>query len=427
MKNEYFQIVIIDDDLSEFHPVVIYLKRDYSNIELIRTTKGGVEYVKNNLDKNLIIILDYRFNNDRDGDWALEQIRKFSSLIPVILFTAESPRKFKKFINLKTIAFANKGDYEDVAAKVEAVIDEKGISKTEILNHPDIKPLVNEAKKMTEPFIEKSEDKWETSMVGVLEDYIKIRNKDRRNRPYNITLEGKEYSLEELLAEVQRESDLGKEFNKKVHKLTIQSLLKREIELEAILFIDDLIKKHHPIMAKLSRWNADIEIKRTPQEGLEYIISNEDKIMVVVLDYRFENSDHSGNWVIKEIRKHSKIIPIILMSAAEDDIKEYDEFINNDTFAIAEQGNYEDLKTKISEATEYWKWKIAGAYGEWITSKSEEKKEKPYLAIAGKRSFSLNDLLKETFQQTQIGQKVIKDLVMSTMDLLIRKKIQIND
>lgn len=429
MKNEDVQIVIIDDDLSEIHPVVIYLKRDYSNIQLIRTTKEGVEYVENNRDKNLIIILDYRFNNGRDGDWALEKIREFSSLVPVILFTAEYPReKFKKFINLKTIAFANKGDYEDVAAKVKKIVEQNAITgEAEIINHPDLKPLLNQVKEMTEPYIEKSEDKWETSIVGMLEAYIKIRNKDPRNHSYDIRFKGKNYQLEELLSEVQKDSSLGKEFNEKVHKLTIQSLLKREVRLEAILFIDDLIKEKSPIMAKLSKLNVPIEIARTPQEGVNYVVSNEDKIMIIVLDYRFENSEYSGNWVINEIRKHSKIIPIILMSAAAEDINEYDEFINNDTFAIAEQGKYEDLEAKISDAIEYWELKVAGAYGEWITDKKEEEKEKPYLAIAGKRTFSLNDALKATFQQTPAGQKIIKDKLMSTLDLLIRKKIEIND
>ncbi len=404
MKNEHIQIVIIHDDLKENHPAIVYLRGNFPHIEWFKSTEKGVEYIQQNLHKHIIVLLDYDFRHGKNGDWALKAIRSVSKLIPVILFTDDYPTtEFKKFINLNTLAFIRKSDFEGSVLQIEA------------------------AKQKVHSFIEAAKNQWNGSIVGILESWISIRQKDRRNKDYTILIKGTPYSLEELIKEVQEDSDLGKFFSEKVNELTIQKLIQKDIDFYKIVIIDDQLVDEDPLIIELeTEFNTTVKLLNTPKEGIEYVENHIDEIMVILLDYRFSTGEPNGSWVIQKIREKSKIIPIILMTVQGDKIKDYDVFINNHIFAFT-KGGTEGTIEKVHLAKEYWEQTIAGAFEEWVNSKEKSKRDVPYLLTLDNKSFSLNDLLKEVMLQTDLGQETLKDLKMAVIDLLIRKKMSIND
>jgi len=404
MKNEHIQIVIIHDDLKKNHPAILYLRDSFPHIEWFKSTERGVEYIQQHLHKNIIVLLDYDFRRGKNGDWALNEIRGTSELIPVILFTDDYPTtKFKKFINLNTLAFIRKSGFEGSVLQIE------------------------EAKQKIHSFIEAAKNQWNGNVIGILESWIDIRQKDRREKDYTILIEGTVYSLEELLKEIRENSDLGKYFSRNLNELTVQQLIRRNIKIHQIVIIDDQLVDDDPIIIELeTEFNTSIKLLNTPKAGIEYVENHINEIMVILLDYRFSTGEPNGSWVIQKIREKSKIIPIILMTVQGNHIKDYDIFINNHIFAFTKGHTYDVLK-KVRLAKEYWEQAIAGAFEEWVNSKEKSKREVPYLLTLDNKSFSLNDLLKEVMLQTNLGQETLKDLKMAVVDLLIRKKISIDD
>lgn len=404
MKNEHIQIVIIHDDLKESHPAILYLQTNFLSIEWFKSTEKGVEYIQRNLNKNIIVLLDYDFRRGKNGDWALNEIREASELIPVILFTDDYPTtKFKKFINLKTLAFIRKSDFEGSELRLE------------------------EAKQKIHSFIQAAKNQWNGNIIGILESWIDIRQKDRRKKDYTILIESTHYSLEELIKEVRENSDLGKYFSRKLNELTVQQLIRKNIKIHQIVIIDDQLVDDDPLVIELeTEFNTVIKLLNTPKAGIEYVENHINEIMVILLDYRFSTGEPNGSWVIQQIREKSKIIPIILMTVQGDKIEDYDTFINNHIFAFT-KGGTDDTIEKVHLAKEYWEQAIEGAFEEWVNSKEKSKREVPYLLTLDNKSFSLNDLLREVMLQTNLGQETLKDLKMAVVDLLIRKKISFDD
>ncbi len=170
------------------------------NIKSFTKIKKGIKYIQDNLDAKLIVILDFEFTeNEPDGLWGLKKIREKSMLIPVILLTYNknvSLGKFPEFINNKLFAYANKNKIHDIITKIDAAEN-----------------LIN------------------NSVSGALEEWIMVQEKEKREKPYMISANGKELSLDEILEEVRTQTDFGQEFIKDLNALTIHLLLKKKINL----------------------------------------------------------------------------------------------------------------------------------------------------------------------------------------------------
>src|SRR5690349_13326807 len=96
-------IIIIDDDLPDNDPLIPkILKEGYAFEKIARTPEDGINEIKKNIDKKIIVVLDYKFDGaNKNGSNVFEDIRKISALIPVIVWTANSDRveEYAEFIN----------------------------------------------------------------------------------------------------------------------------------------------------------------------------------------------------------------------------------------------------------------------------------------------------------------------------------------
>ncbi|MEA5258482.1 hypothetical protein VB264_11870 [Arcicella aquatica] len=188
-----------------------------------------------------------------------------------------------------------------------------------------------------------------------------------------------------------------------------------------IIIDDELDLEDDPLVFELNQIHNSVNILHTPDEGIEFVKNNLNQKNIVLLDYRFTADTHNGSFVLDEIRKVSKSIPVILWTANADKINEYVEIINNQVFAVMAKAPYEPLLEKIKEAEILLNSSIEGALEEWILIQ-EENQDQPYMITANGEQYTLNDLLRLIRLEDPIGKEIEKDLIMLTIDLLLRQK-----
>ena len=199
MQKSNTTIVIIDDNITHETPPYDDLKNKFKKIISFKKIKNGLIYLNNNLQEKKIVILDYQFPEDKDGGLKiLKEIRKKSFLTPVILLTDGkiSKDKYPKLINNKLDIYAKKGEGDDIEEKIF-----------------------------------EAEKKLNNNVAVALEEWISVQEKEKREQPYTISASGEEYSLNEILTEVRKETDFGQNFIKDLNALTIHLLLKNKVKL----------------------------------------------------------------------------------------------------------------------------------------------------------------------------------------------------
>ena len=200
MKQE---IIIIDDDAKLNDDSLIWTLRDKygdENIVFINKSQEGIDYVKTNLDKNLIVILDYEFSvNEKKGNEVFDEITKISNLIPIIFFTGSNKIEneiYRELINKHAFGIVNKMTTSD-----DLII-----------------------------FIEKAIVFFKENLDNIIEDWI-IQKDEDKDKPVYITSNGKEYSLNDILQEIRQQTETGKDFSRKLNSLTIDLLLRKKENL----------------------------------------------------------------------------------------------------------------------------------------------------------------------------------------------------
>jgi DNA-binding NtrC family response regulator len=188
-----------------------------------------------------------------------------------------------------------------------------------------------------------------------------------------------------------------------------------------IIIDDELDLEDDPLVFELNQIYNSVNILHTPDEGIEFVKNNLNQKNIVLLDYRFTADIHNGSFVLDEIRKVSKSIPVILWTANADKINEYVEIINNQVFAVMAKAPYEPLLEKIKEAEILLNSSIEGALEEWILIQKENQ-DQPYMITVNGEQYTLNDLLRLIRLEDPIGKEIEKDLIMLTIDLLLRQK-----
>ncbi len=193
-------IVIIDDDKALANPdsgLIIELNMNFESIQFFHKQEEGLEFIKNNLDKRIIVLLDLGFpSGTPSGHAILESIRKITFLVPIIIWSGvdEDKEAFADLINNRAYAFLNKN------ASTEDIIT-------------ILKEAYNNAN---------------NDISIALEEWIIAHSEEQKEKPYLLTVEGKELSLNELLNEIRLQTDVGKYFSKNLSKLTIDLLTRNK-------------------------------------------------------------------------------------------------------------------------------------------------------------------------------------------------------
>jgi DNA-binding NtrC family response regulator len=193
--------VVIDDTISiKEHPLLYTLEDKGFKIEFFLKPDEGLDFIINNLELNMIVLLDIQFSatDIENGHSILKKINEKSELIPVILWSGinETEESFSDFINNNASGFISK----------DATIEESLVVIDKALN-----------------FLK-------TSLDNIIEDWIIAKEGDK-NKPVYITSEGHSYTLNDILKEIRLQTSIGKDFSKKLNSLTIDLLLRNKERL----------------------------------------------------------------------------------------------------------------------------------------------------------------------------------------------------
>lgn len=202
------QIAIIDDDIpvdGSGYPLVDVIKLEYGeeNVHIFQDTDEGANYIEQNLEKKIIVLLDIMFGGKPAGFEVFDTIVKKSSLVCFILMTGSLERiersKLVDLINGHAWYFVKR----DRPAK-------------EIMN-----------------VINKADYYLATRVDGALEEWILRHSQDDLDKPYLKTSDGKVYKLIDILYAIREGHDntFGQEMVSGILNLTIDLLARNKEQL----------------------------------------------------------------------------------------------------------------------------------------------------------------------------------------------------
>lgn len=194
------EIIVIDDNLKNTSPLIVALGITYGDnlIKLFNKSTEGLEYIKNNLTKKLIVVLDIGFGiGEKNGREVLSDIREHNKLIPVIIWSAVDivGDEFLEFINNHALY------YEKKTAPYKKIIER--IKKAEHKLSLDVSTAMEE-------WLEEQEDKQQIMMISE---------------------NGESYNAEKLIEEIRLETDFGQRIEANILKLTIDLLFRKKEKL----------------------------------------------------------------------------------------------------------------------------------------------------------------------------------------------------
>lgn len=198
------KIVVIDDNFQNDDYLLLSLREKYGedNVLLFKTSEDGLYYIFGNLASKIIVLLDMDLGQNREkGDKILEKIKSRTSLVSVIMMSANlsglKNEELRSFINHHAVA----------------AIDSSDTVKTNL-------PIIEEAIRQLGFRID-----------CALEEWIMMNSPEDREKPYLRTRDGNKYTLNQLLGEIRKNSDLGIKTQENILKLAIELLARQKENL----------------------------------------------------------------------------------------------------------------------------------------------------------------------------------------------------
>lgn len=203
---EPVKILVIHDDLMDNDPLLFTLREKFGkeNVLLEKKSSQGLEYIYNHLSSKLIVLLDFDLGaGEPHAPEVFKRIREKTSLIYVIIYTA---KQFTSIPNEALIDFINN----------EAL----GI----IQSTADISDVIK--------IIEKAAHQLDIRVDCILEQWIAKHSSKERAKPYLTTKSGKIYTLDDLIMEIRKETELGQQLEKSILQLAIELLTSQKRTLD---------------------------------------------------------------------------------------------------------------------------------------------------------------------------------------------------
>lgn len=190
-----------------------------------------------------------------------------------------------------------------------------------------------------------------------------------------------------------------------------------------IIIIDDQIKGNDELLIVLKENYSDVITFDSSNEALKKLPQYYGEKIIVLLDLTFPHKEPDGHKVLEKIRTENELIPVIIWSAVNETESEFSDLINNSAFGFLKRdATIAEIMAMLSEADSYLDTSVGGALEDWIQSQPDFGSGEPYMITVDGTELSLQDLLKEVRLQTEIGKSFSKRLNKLTIDLLMRKK-----
>ena len=190
-----------------------------------------------------------------------------------------------------------------------------------------------------------------------------------------------------------------------------------------IIVIDDSISLDDPLFLELGEkyGGGNIHLFSHSQEGLDYILGNLDKLMIVLLDIRFPSAEKDGYKVLKEIRSVTQLIPVIIWSVRSGLHDDFSDLLRNKVFSyVGQTEGTEKIMSVIEAANNSLSNNVDCAIEQWL--KTQPNRNTPMIATKCGKVYTANQLIREIRLQTENGVELQNSINQLTVDLLFRGK-----
>lgn len=144
---------------------------------------------------------------------------------------------------------------------------------------------------------------------------------------------------------------------------------------------------------------------------------------IIVLDLSFGSGQMQGIDILKEIRKFSKLVPVIIFTGADEPSQLIPDFINLDTNAyLTKTASSDEFVEKVKKCKEMLQNNVAAALCEWLEAHPDSEKDTPFIYNVDGKNYSLKQIYEELKQNTNVGKQFYNRLLRLTVDLVSRNK-----
>ena len=201
-----------------------------------------------------------------------------------------------------------------------------------------------------------------------------------------------------------------------------------DTEITFVVIDDTMSWKDHALLFTLEDLGYFVHFFSEPEQALKYIDDNLEINIIVLLDIQFSSvHNEDGHSLLRKIKDKSELIPVILWSAIDEKEEKFSDFINNKAFGfISKYADIDEALAQINKAIDFFKSNLDNIIEDWIIEKDQDK-DTPIFFTSNGLSLSLNDVLREIRNQSEIGKSFSRKLNELTIDLLLRGKERLND
>lgn len=185
-----------------------------------------------------------------------------------------------------------------------------------------------------------------------------------------------------------------------------------------IVYIDDDKKMHDDaLFDDLSESVKDIVKFEKPLDGLAYIRENIAQRMVVILDWKYNNSQRQGADYLSDIKDISELVPVIVFTGQDVSVIDATKMFAGHAFScLSKSASIEEMEQAIDNAYSMIQNDIRTVMTEWILSQDEEKRSRPYMRL-GDKMYTLNDILISIRKQDTLGKDTTKGILRLATEL----------
>lgn len=184
-------IVYIDDDEKMKNDAFLDdIETEVDGIEYFEKPSEGLTYIKDHIDQNIVVILDWKFNSSSlQGEDILKDIAEISTLVPVIVFTGARIDAVEASKMFKGHAFSCVAKDATTEELVEA--------------------------------IKNAYDRIQNDIRSVMEKWILKQDEEKRSKPY-MRSGDKVYTLNDILDSIRKQDEFGKETTRGILSLATE-------------------------------------------------------------------------------------------------------------------------------------------------------------------------------------------------------------
>lgn len=185
-----------------------------------------------------------------------------------------------------------------------------------------------------------------------------------------------------------------------------------------IVYIDDDKRMHDDALFDYLSDSVQKIVKyEKPSDGLAFIKDNIDKRMVVILDWKYNNSQRQGADYLSDIKSISELVPVIVFTGQDVSVSDTNKMFAGHAFScLSKSASMEEMEQAIDNAYAMIQNDIRTVMTEWILSQDEEKRNRPYMRL-GDNTYTLNDILISIRKQDTLGKDTTKGILRLATEL----------